>query len=136
MTKTEHTRAKARCEAATGGPWEDSEEAVVGECEYEQPAVWAETDSGEAQIAVIRVGLPGSAANGPFVAHARADLPAALDMLERAMAALRLVRRDCIWTDATLLDACEALIREWESAPKTGSSGRKLAPEVGESTCK
>ena len=68
--------AKKRCEAATEGPWYDSVGDVF-------------RDAGE-PIARCQT-LSKSRPDARFIAHARSDLPAALEALEEAQGALKVI---------------------------------------------
>jgi hypothetical protein len=84
LTAAEIAEAKARCDAATPGPWsyqprEDNGRKMPG---------WINGDSGTWVADIPGVEMP----NGYFIAHAREDLPRALatiESLERKLAALR-----------------------------------------------
>lgn len=75
-TDERHEAARARCEAATDGPWDD------------QPC-WTGTArvvlNGDGDMLWDAVGLMNDA-DGAFIAHARIDLPAALDEIEHLRA--------------------------------------------------
>ncbi len=68
---------RARCEAATPGPWwtEDRDERLDVHAPY-----------GDAPTLLIERTLPW---DGPFIAHARADVPWLLALVERYEAALK-----------------------------------------------
>jgi hypothetical protein len=70
--------ARARCDATTAGPWEYQGRSVVApvnESPYDQVLSGAHWKP-----------------NAEFAAHARTDLPASLDLLDRCEAALRKAR--------------------------------------------
>jgi hypothetical protein len=75
-TDERHEAARARCEAATDGPWDD------------QPG-WTGAArvvlNGDGDMLWDAVGLMNDA-DGAFIAHARTDIPALLDEIERLRA--------------------------------------------------
>ncbi len=84
--------ARARCEAATEGPWEWSDQFHA--CEHDGLA----SSSG---LNVVRSAIDygGSIvevdeADARFIAHARTDLPRALDLIERMAGVLRDAREN------------------------------------------
>jgi len=118
--------AKKRCEAATGGPWLVTDRNEAGD-RYVGPA--------EEYVAiVVRDALARlmTDANAEFIAHARTDLPAALEALEEAkglIAALRLQ----IWNEGNsttelLLDRA----REIEAKDRALEAAQKAAEVCGD----
>lgn len=107
MRKVEAEAARARCEAASPGPWMATEYCSPTGKWYIRP-----------------VGEWGSiplttAANAQLIAVARTGLPAALDMLERAMTSVKNLADSEVPADCTCdycQDVTEArkLLREWE----------------------
>ena len=91
MTKQRASEASERCEAATPGPWEK----IITEYSWAPNAdVGRSINSAEGRIVGDRATpkfahRPEQQANFEFISHARADLPDALDMLERAMKTLK-----------------------------------------------
>ena len=78
--------ARERCAAATPGPWEIDHEGLVRTASPEmldEPIVLASTYPGEEGR------LQWSTEDRAFIAHARADLPAALAEIERLRDLLR-----------------------------------------------
>jgi len=102
MTKQEADESKARCEAAAGEPWE------LGGCSGRMVV-----RPGYGEIADTDV-----LAHAEFIVHARSDLPAALEMLGRAMATLDVLsgiaQTRCGSEDRAVSEAT-ALLREWEN---------------------
>jgi hypothetical protein len=81
--------ARARCEAATPGEWAVGEPEACVNLDPDGPCVWA----GDYLVADLRRGDPSDAdpydaADATFIAHARTDLPAALDQIEALQARL------------------------------------------------
>ena len=84
-TKERHAEARARCEAATKGPW------ITGEHIGEPRALCRADDPTMSLLGVDRDGLAivytetraQSAKDAALIAHARADLPDALAEIER-----------------------------------------------------
>ena len=73
MTPEDRAAARARCEAATSGPWTTVGNTLYirnGEPPYEEGIDW--------------FSFPGGRDIAEFIAHARTDLPAALDALDVA----------------------------------------------------
>lgn len=103
MTRKELAAAKARCKAATGGPWGYDLNHTVAVVDGDE---WGET------IIQIPRGLLTpcyqDGVNLEFIANSRVDLPAALDMLDRAMVMLHSYNRFAPSGNA------EALLREWD----------------------
>ena len=87
-TKERHAEARARCEAATKGPW------ITGEHIGEPRALCRADDPTMSLLGVDRDGLAivytetraQSAKDAALIAHARADLPDALAEIERLTA--------------------------------------------------
>ena len=112
MTKQEHDEAKARCEVATGGPWFSGggdSNPLVGEYD-----VWTFTPTTKILLQANHNFSKVAEDDARFTAHARADLPAALEMLERAM---ELVGNGMPTVQGACYDqiAADALLREWET---------------------
>ena len=85
--------SRARCEAATKGPWTHIEDA---------PMFVGSTEMVQTPNSNINVGRVYSQNLQPrhdaaFIAHARTDLPRALEALERAMAFIN--HEDSLWGD-------------------------------------
>lgn len=129
MNKQQAEEARGRCEAATKGPWRAGMESGRN-----IDGIFIGKGSDESRVAMV-YGLPSHStredcrsirytvplANLDFITHARADLPAALDMLERAMGlvqsfhALKPMHNPlCKCTDCKHHWTAEALLREWE----------------------
>ncbi len=98
MTPDHRKAARERCDAATGGPWEDffpEEDAPddIGEDAHDFKAAVNTGDRPDGSnpchhiclIGLFRAGLPQGTEknNARFIAHAREDLPAALDEIDR-----------------------------------------------------
>lgn len=115
MTKTECEAAVERCEKATEGPWEECEELFLDDRGYEEPTIVRQADAGPKTITTIRVGLRESYDNSTFIAKSRADLPAALDMLERAMVLLECAELPGY---SLMKDDARELLREWHRPAK------------------
>lgn len=102
-TNERHEAARARCEAATEGPWDD------------QPD-W----TGTARIVlnaddeILWDGLVGDP-DGPFIAHARTDLPDALDEIER-LRALTTITKDRVRAAGREFWLSDAKDRAWAEA--------------------
>ena len=81
--------AKKRCEAATEGPW-------IAELDYVAAFIPGKRPNGEI-IGRWQTSISGllsdeqRQANAEFAAHARSDLPAALEALEEAQGALKVI---------------------------------------------
>ena len=67
MTKTEREAARERCEATTEGPWNDLGEDGITQTTHVTRDVWT---------------IPRHVDDVTFIAHARTDLPDALDALD------------------------------------------------------
>ena len=80
MTPAKRKAARARCEAATPGPW----------AAHPQPRSLTSIRSRDDSIAVVTSDRDD--ADSAFIAHARADLPAALDALDAAEAEIARLR--------------------------------------------
>ena len=85
MTRKEHEASKAICEAATKGPWNPDLEFLVGNVPGGRPGGEV---IGHFIPSVSDLKTPNRA-NCAFAAHARTGLPAALEMLERAMGLIK-----------------------------------------------
>lgn len=75
-TDERHEAARARCEAATDGPWDDQPDrtgTATIVLDHEGDALWD-------AVGTLRD------EDGEFIAHARTDLPALLDEVERLRA--------------------------------------------------
>ncbi len=73
--------ARARCEAASEAPW-----AVGHEPQLNMVAECGDTNNG-LSLYVFAYHLAPAEADAEFIAHARSDLPVALEALEEAQAA-------------------------------------------------
>lgn len=82
MTKTERAAARERCEAATAGPW--YQESGRDRARYGF-RIYAADFRGVCKPTAEMAAR--DEANSTFIAHARTDLPAALDELDRLTAA-------------------------------------------------
>ena len=89
MSKFDHKAARARCDAATDGPWTARRDTS------EPRKEWREIDAGRKRVVggdwyerhrlgetETHCGVFLSEQNADFIAHARTDLPAALDLLD------------------------------------------------------
>ena len=75
MTPSERKAARKRCEAATAGPWRAREQGWI----------WQDGTALRLEGAVAIVtdpDHPSSKLDGNFIAHARTDLPKALDQID------------------------------------------------------
>ena len=105
MKRIEAGRARARCEAATPGPW------------------LVDIYKGGTRIVVapdIPINIFRNIPNSQFIVDAREYLPAALEMLERAMHLIfRIKNQPCASPElrSALCIHCvaEALLAEWEA---------------------
>ena len=126
MSRLDRAAARARCDAATEGPWkhyalkcyapgQNGAEII----DTPQEAVFVGTNTtvcitGEMDDIV-------SIADAHFIAHAREDLPASLDLLdELEAAALEMVAASLevakeVQKQMALIDRCEALAERWAS---------------------
>ena len=98
MTEEQIKAARARCDAATEGPW-DFDTEFFNDGPGSNWTVYPEHDD-EHQIALVN-GKMNGAGDAEFIAHARTDLPRALDEIDR----LREELAACIETSGELLDA-------------------------------
>jgi hypothetical protein len=102
VTKEERAAARARCEAATEGPWEQTHSVsregpgCLVHHQAKTGAPWTICQWTVCQC--INTPKNNAVRDATFVAHARADLPAALDEIDRL----------------------EALLRKWDIDPDTG----------------
>lgn len=95
MTKQQAEAARARCDAATPGPWL-IEGLTVYALQFYRWCKGKEEFANRFSFSVQpgfdqnrkMTPMPEQVANADFAANARTDLPDALDMLERAMALL------------------------------------------------
>jgi len=118
MTKTEAQAARERCEKATPGPWHwgcgRPEVLCADGLLAGDKAVYVNCGRGSGEPSDEDI---------PFLVQARMDLPAALDMLERAMKLLerlsyvdresRMAESDAEWR--ARLDETVLLLAEWHS---------------------
>lgn len=95
MTREELDAIRARCDAATSGPW-SSKAHLSGFCvgldwreHFSAFDVSPHIASGVRGGAKGNDGLAQAAADGEFIANARADMPALLAEVERLRTALR-----------------------------------------------
>jgi len=117
MTKAERATARARCKAATGGTWE--------------PEVWTDFDAGLNAAVGPRHPLrededdicPDCCEGGlqarldaEFITHARQDLPASLDTIER----LGYVIRSLEWSGRSTKHLSDGRSRRVRSCPSCG----------------
>lgn len=124
--------ARARAEAATPGPW--------------TPVLWVDGDydtpngydlGTEHAVALIADGSTEDAATADFIAHARTDLPAALDLLVQARDELLRVRHsaagpDDIYHQLYLILSGEHVVDEPRDTDTHWANGlpRLLKPEA------
>lgn len=113
MTPEERQAARARCEAATPGPWEkydqnDGMEMVFGALwciandAYMNPPDEDSDDPWEAVDIMIATGIE---ADADFIAAARTDLPAALDALDAKDAEIERLRKLLLrWLQVPMFD--------------------------------
>ena len=83
LTKSELDEIRARCEAATPGPWHGNVFGYGG-----VHILWGSVYMGDGEL--VRIGHNESS-NADFVARARQDVPDLLEEVERLRAALRQV---------------------------------------------
>jgi len=84
-TKERHETAKARCEAATEGPW-DVEEGGAPNHERQMVSLAGSTIS---PLWIASFGMIQGETDAPFAAHAREDLPDALNHIKAQDDAIR-----------------------------------------------
>ena len=112
MTKAEAQAARARCEAATEGPWVWDAAPWV-DYDRDKVAPWLTGDDGLGPV-ITGDGIKAEERDAELIAHARTDLPAALDMLNRCVTtigALKFPRGD-VYEEGVI--EAEKLLREWE----------------------
>ncbi len=102
MTPERLAEIKARCEAATDGPWLDRGNCLEGQIEgYHLDFAQITTVGFDSEIALIssdQLATEQQVANGDFIAHARQDLPDCMAEIERLQGiekALRDLYNDC-----------------------------------------
>lgn len=98
---------RARMEAATEGPWE-----ALGSDPYDTVIDTGGASLGCCPDCGVRAGF--ERADAEFIAHARTDLPAALDEVTRLRAALDEARRE---RDEALSNCCACHGVEWDRDP-------------------
>jgi hypothetical protein len=134
-TELDEAAARARCDAATEGPWR-TRTTTDG-------VTWVGFDGevGGGKVALFRLFQMMNwavEADAEFIAHARTDLPAALDENARLRSALdearaeveRRERHDPLWADAFAKIEARA-----EAAESALAAVRALVDEWGAATC-
>jgi len=97
LTKDQRAAIRARCEAATLGPWELLRVKTVG-----INGDWFLIDE-KTRLAIIEK----SDANADFIVHARQDIPALLDALEDAEAENEALFETHIAHEAAIMSNCQ-----------------------------
>jgi hypothetical protein len=147
-TELDVAAIRARCEAATDGPW------LIDSLESGEYGLFIDRDPDAERLGCGGRQVAGwlTEANAEFIAHARADLPAALDEIERLRAALdearaeveRLTRDRAAWRSmqeeaARYWSAWEASskrnLARAEAAESALAAVRALADECASSPC-
>lgn len=155
MTPEQQQAARARCEAATAGPWSWSmcyeagrygrkHWAMVSPYSQERGCVTNHLLVLNTHVAKDCDGTPlEETPDFEFIAHARTDLPAALDALEaaeaeiaRLRAVVRELREEVIVGDLAAMEMCSGFLwtkaREAEYRANAEQITRKL---TGEESC-
>ncbi len=91
--------ARERCEAASETPW-----TVGTEPQLNMVAECGDTRNGQS-IYVFAYRLASAEADADFIAHAREDLPAALEALEEAQGAIGVVREAWEFVEEAITDS-------------------------------
>ena len=119
---------KKRCEAATPEPWK----FVAGESNNQPtPDDCLGSIVGDDWIlAEIKNDTPQPEANAKFIAHARSDLPAALEALEEAQGKIGALRFEHVQPPNTHLGHGLAHARLAPHAPAGGRSRPRLRPRI------
>ena len=109
MKRTEAEQARARCSKATPGPWREHSFSLAYDGD-DIPVLWYTIDYD---------GIHAEDGNRQLIIHSRTDLPAALDMLERAMRLAKLcdVEFGSGEVFAEIGTLARELRKEWEATP-------------------